>query len=53
MVKFAEGQSRMYKNIFVCRSCKNKIRAPSSKILSGRIHCRKCGAKALRAVRKK
>ena len=53
MVKFAEGQTRLYKNIFVCRNCKTKIRAPSSKILLGKVHCRKCKSKALRAVRKK
>jgi hypothetical protein len=53
MVKFAEGQARMYKDIFVCRNCKTKIRAQSSKILAGKVHCRKCNGKALRAVRKK
>lgn len=53
MVKFAEGQKRMYKDIFVCRTCKSKLRAPSSKILAGRVHCRKCKGKQLRAVRKK
>jgi len=53
MVKFPEGQSRLYKNVFVCRRCKTKIRAPSSKIQLGKIHCRKCNGKALRAVRKK
>ena len=53
MVKFAEAQSRLYKSVFVCRNCKTKIRASSVKIKLGKVHCRKCNSKALRAVRKK
>jgi ribosomal protein L40E len=53
MVKFPEAQARLYKNVFVCRNCKTKIRAPGAKIRAGKIHCRKCNGKALRAVRKK
>lgn len=53
MVKFPEAQTRLYKNVFVCRVCKSKIRAPNIKVIAGKISCRKCGSKALRAVRKK
>ena len=55
MVKFAEAFNRLYKNIFVCRICKRKTRAPMMKVLSGKIVCRKCSAKSnnLRPVRKK
>ena len=53
MVKFPEADRRMFKNIFVCRRCKTKIRASHMKILAGKVSCRKCGGKALRAVRKK
>ena len=28
MVKYAEAEARLFKNIFVCRKCKCKIRAP-------------------------
>jgi ribosomal protein L40E len=48
MAKFPEADSRWFKNIFVCRSCKAKTRAPILKVLAGKISCRKCGAKALR-----
>jgi ribosomal protein L40E len=53
MVKFQEAEARLFRNIFVCKVCKSKIRAPSMKVLAGKIKCRKCGSKALRNVRKK
>lgn len=53
MVKFPEADARWFKNMFVCRKCKTKIRAPSLKIAQGLVVCRKCGSRALRAVRKK
>ncbi len=53
MVKFPEADARMFRNIFVCRSCKSKIRAPNVKVIQKKVACRKCGGKTLRAVRKK
>ena len=53
MAKFPEADARRFKNIFVCRRCKSKIRAPNMKVLAGKIKCRKCSTKALRTVRKK
>lgn len=53
MVKFPEAQARMFKNAFVCRKCKTKIKAPNIKIIAGEVKCRKCGRRALRPVRKK
>jgi ribosomal protein L40E len=53
MVKFAEAQKRLMRNKFVCKKCKSVIRAPSMKVLEGKIKCRKCGKKALRPIRKK
>ncbi|MBU1203575.1 MAG: 50S ribosomal protein L40e [Nanoarchaeota archaeon] len=53
MAKFPEAQARLYKNVFVCKKCKSKIRALPLKVLRGRIKCRKCNSKALRPVRKK
>ena len=53
MSKFAEAEARRFKNIFVCRSCKAKIRAPNMKVLAGKVKCRTCNGKALRPVRKK
>ena len=53
MSKFPEAEARIFKNVFVCKVCKSKIKAPVLKVLSGRVKCRKCGASKLRPVRKK
>jgi len=53
MAKFPEANARLFKNIFVCRRCKSKIRAPNIKVVEGKIKCRKCSGKALRPRRKK
>ncbi|MFC2135814.1 50S ribosomal protein L40e [Bacteroidota bacterium] len=53
MAKFPEAEARLFQNIFVCKKCKSKIRAPNLKVFAGKVNCRKCGGKALRTVRKK
>jgi len=53
MAKIPEAQARLYKNMFVCKKCKTKIKAPNIKILQGKVKCRRCNSKAFRAVRKK
>lgn len=53
MVKFAEAEARKFHNIFVCKKCSAKIRAPNLKVLAGKVSCRKCGSKSLRTMRKK
>ncbi len=53
MVKFEEASARILKNIFVCRVCKTKIRAPSLKVSQGKVKCRACNARKLRPKRKK
>jgi ribosomal protein L40E len=53
MVKFPEAEGRLFKNIFVCRRCKAKLRAPVLKVMAGKIKCRKCGYKVLRPIKKK
>ncbi|MBN2142070.1 50S ribosomal protein L40e [Candidatus Woesearchaeota archaeon] len=53
MAKFVEADARTFKNVFVCRSCKKKIRGPTLKVMSGKIKCRKCAGKVLRPKKKK
>jgi len=53
MVKFPEAQARRFKNIFVCRRCKTKIKSESMKVIAGEIKCRKCKSKVLRPIKKK
>ena len=53
MVKFPEATARLFRNIYVCKKCKSKIRAQPLKVIQKRISCRKCGHKDLRPVKKK
>ena len=53
MAKLPAAQARIFKNIFVCKNCKAKIRTEPLKILTGKVNCRKCGRKAFRPIRKK
>jgi ribosomal protein L40E len=53
MVKFEEAAARKMRNIFVCRVCKAKIRAPSLKVSQKKVKCRNCNSKKLRPKRRK
>ena len=53
MVKFPEAEARKFKNVFVCKNCKTKIKAPNLKIIQGKIKCRNCNSHAFRTVKKK
>ena len=53
MAKFPEAMARKFKNMFVCRVCKTKIRTSSSRVIAGEVKCRRCNSRALRPVRKK
>jgi len=53
MAKIPEAQNRLFKNMFVCKKCKTKVRADPQKILKGKVKCRKCKRTAFRPLRKK
>ena len=53
MAKILEATNRLFKNVFVCKSCRTKTRADAQKVLKGKIKCRKCKKKAFRPLRKK
>ena len=53
MARIAAAQARIFKNIFVCKNCRAKIRADPRKVILKKIKCRKCGSTALRTKRKK
>lgn len=53
MAKIQAAHNRMYKNVFICKNCKSKIRAEPKKILEGKVRCRKCGRKAFRTAKRK
>ena len=52
MAKIPEAQKRLFKNVFVCKSCHTKARADPQKILKGKVKCRKCKRGAFRPLRK-
>jgi len=47
--KIPEAMNRMYKNIFICKNCKSRVRADPRRIMSSKVRCRKCGYDQLRA----
>ncbi len=51
--KIIEAQNRLFKNIFVCKNCKAKIRSDSQRILKGKVKCRKCKCTRFRPIKKK
>jgi hypothetical protein len=51
--KLPATQGRLFKNMFVCKNCKAKVRANPRKILEGKVRCRKCLKKSFRPIRKK
>jgi len=51
--KILAAQARLFKNIFICKNCKARIRADPRKILERKVRCRKCLRKDFRPVRKK
>ncbi len=53
MAKFPEADARKFKDVFVCRRCKAKRKAPVLKVLAGKVACRNCQTKKLRVKRKK
>ena len=53
MGKIPEAQNRLFKNVFVCKNCKSKIKSSPQKILEKKVKCRKCAKKAFRPLKKK
>ena len=51
--KLPAAQARLYKNMFVCKNCKSKIRSDPRKIIEKKIRCRKCLKKDFRPIRRK
>jgi ribosomal protein L40E len=53
MAKIPAAQARLFKNIFVCKNCKSKIRTEPIRVITGKTKCRKCKGNELRPIRKK
>jgi ribosomal protein L40E len=53
MAKIPEAMNRLFKNVFVCKSCKSKLKVSAQRVLEGKAKCRKCGKRAFRPLKKK
>jgi DNA replicative helicase MCM subunit Mcm2 (Cdc46/Mcm family) len=51
--KLPAAQARLYKDMFVCKQCKSRLRADPRKIIEKKVRCRKCLKKDFRPIRKK
>ena len=52
MAKFPEAINRLFKNVFVCKRCKAKIKAPVLKVMARKIKCRRCDGKNFRPIKR-
>lgn len=52
MGKILEAQNRLFKNVFVCKNCKTKMKSDVQKVLKGKVRCRKCDKKSFRPIKK-
>lgn len=52
MVRFPEANTRLFARVFVCKRCKSKKRADNTKVLAGKVQCRKCGSSLMRIKKK-
>jgi len=51
--KIPAAQARLYKNVFVCKSCGQKMRTDSLRVIAKKIKCRRCGKKDFRPIKSK
>jgi len=51
--KIPAAQKRMFKNIFVCRNCGQKMKTESLRVIARTVRCRRCGRNIFRPKRHK
>ncbi len=47
------AKNRLFKNIFICKSCGQKMRTDSIRVIEKTVRCRRCGKKSFRAAKSK
>jgi ribosomal protein L40E len=50
--KFPEAEKRLFHRIFICMNCGARLRTDLIRVKEGKVKCRKCRRKALRAIHK-
>lgn len=51
--KILAAQTRLFKNIFVCKACGQKLRTDSIRVIAKKVKCRRCGKKDFRPIKAK
>lgn len=51
--KLPAAQQRLFRNMFVCKNCNQKMRSEALKVISKTIKCRNCGKHNFRTLRMK
>ena len=51
--KLPAAQNRLFKKMFICKNCNQKMKLEPTKLLSGKASCRKCKGRDFRTIRKK
>jgi hypothetical protein len=51
--KIAVAHTRLFRNIFVCKNCGQKIRTEPLRVINKTIKCRRCQKKSFRPIKSK
>lgn len=51
--KIPAAMNRLFKNVFVCKACGQKMKADPLKVIAQKITCRRCGKHAFRPIKSK
>lgn len=51
--KIPAAHARLFKNIFVCKNCGQKMRTTSLKIIAKSVKCRRCEKRNFRPIKTK
>ncbi len=47
------AKTRLFKNVFVCKNCGQKMRTDSLKVIAKTVKCRRCQKKSFRPIKSK
>ena len=50
--RYPEAEKRLFHRVFICMKCGGRMRGDLPKVKSGKVKCRKCRSKTLRAIHK-
>ena len=51
--KLPAAQKRMFKNVFVCKKCSQKIRTDPIRVVQRQVVCRRCSGRIFRPIKSK